>query len=531
MRNAVVLLAIAVLILSACAPQAAPTAAMPPPPSETPAPTTTPAPTETPTRTPTATPMPIPTLPPEQVGGLEGVPDPRYSNPELFDLNDPNAPIPQFVNAMRTAGIEITAEQVAEGITLQTSKDGNGKPFVVGVYYLDPISSQQNELLEGYIPLLIAVTDDRGKWVWRKSTLRMVADLQQFILAAPKDPGNLPIQEVANQLVLTGSMDASIVFRRFRREDWQYVLQNWESIKVQLDSGEIPDRFPYDWSLVLPDLAFANANNMTIRAQHLLWGGDVPDEIYNGNFSSEEVKHLLEFMVKVRVLKFDGKHGEYRVDEWHVGDELAATKTYPHDKWSFWISQLGYPDALKYVTSWVFEVNPNATLVLAEDGILHLHSDRKNWGRVFFDLLQYIKDEQLPITRIDIENNLWIGDPPQLDTMKSILSQIRRMGFEVTAEATVATTSTSPVWMYPGAVTLSNPSVEQAQLYGTLLTAYLLSGSNQFGLGAVSDNGEYFDRIGRPDANSGILDDNNQPKPAYYELLRLLYQRLVERYE
>jgi hypothetical protein len=50
MRNAVVLLAIAVLILSACAPQAAPTAAVPPPPSETPTPSATPAPTETPTR-------------------------------------------------------------------------------------------------------------------------------------------------------------------------------------------------------------------------------------------------------------------------------------------------------------------------------------------------------------------------------------------------------------------------------------------------------------------------------------------------
>jgi PBP1b-binding outer membrane lipoprotein LpoB len=50
MRSAVVLLAIAVLILSTCAPQAAPTAAMSPPPSETLAPSATPAPTATPTK-------------------------------------------------------------------------------------------------------------------------------------------------------------------------------------------------------------------------------------------------------------------------------------------------------------------------------------------------------------------------------------------------------------------------------------------------------------------------------------------------
>jgi hypothetical protein len=46
------------------------------------------------------------------------VPDPRVTNPELFDLRKPDAPMPQFVNAMRMAGIEIMAEQVAQEITL-----------------------------------------------------------------------------------------------------------------------------------------------------------------------------------------------------------------------------------------------------------------------------------------------------------------------------------------------------------------------------------------------------------------------------
>jgi ABC-type transport system substrate-binding protein len=94
------------LMLSACAPASAPT--------PTPAPSATPLPTATtmPTSTPTITPTPIPTI---QVGNLS-VPDPRATNPELFDLRNPDAPIPQFVNAMKMAGIEITAEQVAQGI-------------------------------------------------------------------------------------------------------------------------------------------------------------------------------------------------------------------------------------------------------------------------------------------------------------------------------------------------------------------------------------------------------------------------------
>jgi hypothetical protein len=71
------------------------------------------------------------------VGDLS-VPDPRVTNPELFDLRNPDAPIPQFVNALRMAGIEITAEQVAQGITYEALKDKDGNHFVVAVYNLAP---------------------------------------------------------------------------------------------------------------------------------------------------------------------------------------------------------------------------------------------------------------------------------------------------------------------------------------------------------------------------------------------------------
>jgi len=156
MRSALVLLIVAMLILSACAPVAAPTAAVPPVPSETPAPSAIPAPTATPTRTPTATPTPLPTLPPEQVGGLEGVPDPRYSNPELFDLSDPDAPIPQFVNAIRKLGIETTPEQILQGIQYEAYRED---------YICARTLATGSELSDG-ICLLMATASPSETWQW-----------------------------------------------------------------------------------------------------------------------------------------------------------------------------------------------------------------------------------------------------------------------------------------------------------------------------------------------------------------------------
>jgi len=94
------------------------------------------------------------------------VPDPRITNPKLFDLRNPDAPIPQFVNAMKMAGIEITAEQVAQGITYEALKDKDGNPFVVAVYNLDPpLFPEQYRDLAGSIPLLIAKKGEGG-WIW-----------------------------------------------------------------------------------------------------------------------------------------------------------------------------------------------------------------------------------------------------------------------------------------------------------------------------------------------------------------------------
>ncbi len=192
MRRLIVWLTLLALALASCVPAQMATpvpgatrllteiaASTPAPAVASPTPTVPPTATPPPSPTPTATPTPIPTLEPSLVGGLEGVPDPRVTNPELFDLTRPDAPIPQFVNAMQMAGIEVTTEEVAERIAFIDRKadgsplvDKNGNQFVVGVYNLDPDPTKTGETLEGPIPLFIAKQDGKGRWEWRKILLK-----------------------------------------------------------------------------------------------------------------------------------------------------------------------------------------------------------------------------------------------------------------------------------------------------------------------------------------------------------------------
>ena len=163
MKRTLIVLLLVNLMLSACAPVSVPTPI--PAPSATPLPTATATPTSTPTATPTATPTPIPTI---QVGDLS-VPDPRVTNPELFDLRKPDAPIPQFVNAMKMAGIEITAEQVARGIIFETRQviikrdlAREKETVILGIF-----QSNLGELNGQRFRLFIANFDRASnQWVW-----------------------------------------------------------------------------------------------------------------------------------------------------------------------------------------------------------------------------------------------------------------------------------------------------------------------------------------------------------------------------
>jgi len=95
--------------------------------------------------------------------------------------------IDQFVNAMKMAGIELTAEQVSQGITFKELKDKDGNPFTVGVYNLDPDLSKTGEALEGPIPIAIAEKNEKGEWGCKDFSTRFMADLSGVLFGTTVD--------------------------------------------------------------------------------------------------------------------------------------------------------------------------------------------------------------------------------------------------------------------------------------------------------------------------------------------------------
>ena len=154
MKKIFVIIFIVIILISSCSPSNQLT------PSESvPTTTSTSLPTNTPIPTSTATPVPM-----IEIDGVK-VPDPKATNPELFDLKNPDSPIVQFANAFG-----ITPEEVGD-LKPVLRTDVEKEQFVV------LINSS------GY-PLLI--TDSESNW---KSSLKVFTHTVNITIGVYLEPG------------------------------------------------------------------------------------------------------------------------------------------------------------------------------------------------------------------------------------------------------------------------------------------------------------------------------------------------------
>jgi GH35 family endo-1,4-beta-xylanase len=470
-------------------------------------PTYTATASQTPTVESTATIEPSPTLVPTK--------SPEQVLVEFKESEEYKKGLEDYLNAM---GLE------AEAVTIQlVQKEINGQQidFLEVEPNQDKLTPLQQKYIDVYKISPIAGLGENGEWSIYSAYPRNLADLNNLILEVPVVSSDKNVENIANQIFMSGELDSSVVFKNFSSADWKKLIANWDSIQAQLTSHKLPNDYKYDWSHADRVVNLAKSKNMSLRAQHLLWGGDVPDSIYNSGFKPDEIEKVAEFIVKARVVKYLND-----INQWDIADEWAATVTYPHDKWPFWLDNLGFPEAISKVSDWVIEVDPNIEQVIIEDAMLYLPTNRSNWSSNFWTLLNYVKKNNLPVKRVGIENNFSVFNPPPLLKQQKELQRIFDLGFQSTSETTVVTGNDAGIWVYDRIQTPDDILLSQAQIYGDNLLVYLLVDSDQYGLGGISNATEWYTRAGIPNANSMILDKNLQPTPAFYRILQILYNNL-----
>jgi endo-1,4-beta-xylanase len=371
---------------------------------------------------------------------------------------------------------------------------------------------------------------------WRKINGRDLADALNIDMVMPglysdiSDPANREILTNSNKLTISNDLDSSVVFSRFTATDWHNVLDNWESIQKDLNSGIIPTDFPYYWDRIEPIILFAQSHNLKIRVQHLLDSGDcLPDTIYKGNFSKDDVKKILEFTTSVKVLKYKGL-----VDEWDVEDEQVVADIYKsgNEKYGFWMREIGLLDATELVARTVKKIDPSAKLIVTEAFVVEekLGTQEPELRNRFLKYLDDLQVRGVPIDGVDIENGVWVYNPPNPDFEKGILNQIKAKGLYIAPPETVVvlTPDRLPFWYesIQKTAVVTDPLQSQADVFRDITLTYLDVGATGIGFGDVGDKWSFLNYSGATDANPSLFDDDSRPKQAYYAVMKVLYDYL-----
>jgi len=453
---------------------------------------------------------------------------PRITNPELFDLTKQEAPIPQFANALKNAGIKLSPEQIAQGITyVSTKKDGtplvdkDGNPFVVAVYNLDPsLFPKKYRSLAGPIPLMIAERGENGEWRCESNTL--LKDLEE------KSQITMGLSSSITNISRLRSIDPKS--RKILDEDFnQTVLADalWH-IPYDENKSLYPSRDRININPLIQAVASVRENNK-IMVFHLVWGSYnvLPQWLLTGNYDKTELMQIMKNYISNVITPLRGK-----VNKWVVVNEPFGAPWSPRDS-KFWHDRLGpNPDWIKEAFRTAHNADPDAQLILNDFGIEipgeRLYNAKK--AETIFKLAKEMHNEGLPIA-IGFQMHLY-GQDMQTSDQIEIMSNNLRNNIRRYKEAGIPVIITEfDVRLNGVSGTQEERMLKQARIYYKLTRIALEEGVEINFFGDIDAHSWLEDpNINGPDAHNAdptLRNDDYQRKFAWYSVAKAIFEYLI----
>jgi endo-1,4-beta-xylanase len=322
-------------------PSSSPTPAL----SEAEGPTNTPKPTETPTPTVIET----PSVPMIEVNGLK-IPDPKVSNPELFDLTKHltknNSPIVQFANAFG-----VNPEEVGN-LTPQLLTGIDGKQLVV--LTTGDLAATAN-FDESGIPLLIYTNENQWRSISEKdlSPLNMTIGAAINIWTGDFNDSRYKSTFLKNYNLgaTDGVFDQGTLFRNIKVQEGQ-----------RLTPQQVVDQ--YYWKDYEEIAKFLKTNNVPMRIHYIfpeyIDKQTVPD--WMQKFSDDELRTWMQMHTKAILEKYSSN--EIVVVNEAMWMDNKGWAGFPNNNYLF--ERLGI-DYVKMAFDFAHSIQPNATLIINQD--------------------------------------------------------------------------------------------------------------------------------------------------------------------
>jgi GH35 family endo-1,4-beta-xylanase len=423
----------------------------------------------------------------------------------------------------------------------------------------NPVTFTQTKLVNGAEISFVIVNDiplayREKTGTWQEATMAKLGEWNGLEFECSLRLDDRKYQEFANiskkalgknsVVVLTSNLDVTRVFGDFTQADWQKVLDNWGNIQQNFSSGIVPAGYPYywQWGLDAMDSYVTNAfgGNPQYRSQQLYESGLRSDgtriealKQFQAQASHEDMLKIFEFVVRTRVLQFP------QIKRWDVSDEVSASYVMYRDNHTmdvhFWENATGLTPAeltIK-VAQWVKEDSPEAKTYITESDIFDTGNPVAS-AEIDYFYNTYIPEinklnSDHSVDGVIGENNWWIYEPQNWSVISDRIDSLMAKGLEIGGAETMIVSGDTPINDCCGRyklVQIQDPVLSQAEMYAQWLDLYLNKGIKNIGFGNIDDFYAWTQDVGLPDANPTLFDIDYRAKPAYYEMIKVLFKHL-----
>ncbi|MCX7940722.1 MAG: endo-1,4-beta-xylanase, partial [Endomicrobia bacterium] len=248
---------------------------------------------------------------------------------------------------------------------------------------------------------------------------------------------------------------------------------------------------------------FCRQNGIKLRGHTLVWHSVVPSWLQNGNYTTDQVRQMLQTYITTVVTRY--KNDIY---EWDVVNE-AISDSSPHGLRtdSFWYQKLG-PDFIRLAFQWAHQADPDCKLYYNDYGA----EDMGGKSNGVYNLVSQLKQEGVPIHGVGWQCHFYY-DWRLNQTFYENLERIKALGLDVKV--------TELDMSIPLPV---EPQELQVQARGYADMAYFCL-SNKIGmvLWGFTDKHSWIPGFTNGERGAALIfDENYNKKPAYYAIESVL---------
>jgi endo-1,4-beta-xylanase len=421
--------------------------------------------------------------------------------PPVETLSVTQKSVSQFANALETAGISISAEQIIQqGLLIQTIVGADGKQYDIATAHIDPDPSQAGESLEGDYPLVIK--KEMGEW--EIASQRNICTITQIECGSVGAIG-LTSTWISDHAKVEEIIKDGTIYK----EDYSFMWQLPDEQKV--DSLR-PTESTFYFASLNKFINFTRNNDLKAAGQTLL--------VQNPYFLPQWLLDISNSKNPKKLMDVAQNHIRTIIDkypnvvEWTVLSELENKWIEHHP----WVGTFGLEDEQWIVDVYktAKEADPNAKLVYSDFDI-EFGGEKSN--RIF-KVIQKAKNEGAPIDIIAFQMHINARDllntPAKFESLANEIKRYKDIGIEVQiGEMDVSMVNIS-----------SDPMIRsqiQSEIVKQIIKTALENGVREFYFFGFNDLHSWKNdtaNLGGPDADATLFDDNSNKKLSYYVFLQ-----------